>query len=285
MCAALVGVGIEAAGREIEHPRADAAVDQLRDRLQARRQLRVRVMHRRGVTARRLRDAGHRVLRDRVARRDEFLVAVRGGRDGVHVVVDRRDRARINVADGPIDEAAERAAEGDIRRLHADQCARCRHAERGRDEGGVIREMVERVAEPAERADILVVRRHPDLGAPEVREVRRRILDALDHRQIARVPDAVQAAEIRMEGERIGDRQHGGGRLADRRAQLGIERVLIGDDGVQAVVAAAELEDDERARRRVGRDAVARRHEVRRRRGRGARARGVAPEKRDARRR
>ena len=93
-------------------------------------------------------------------------------------------------------------------------------------------------------------RRPPDVRALEVGPAGVRVARPLDNREPPLVEDVSQAGQPRMKAERppIGvtaDLQHLTGRNRDRRTPAEIERILIGHDRAQGIVAPAEIHHDE----------------------------------------
>ena len=96
----------------------------------------------------------------------------------------------------------------------------------------------------------------PDVEPLEMRAARIQVPGALDDRQPAFVENVPEAAKPGMQPEgaaaRVGpDLQHRACRDGDRRSPAVIERIQIGHDGVQRVVAAAQVEHDQAARPRA----------------------------------
>jgi hypothetical protein len=102
-------------------------------------------------------------------------------------------------------------------------------------------------SEPAPTLCQQRIRRVPDVPGREVRKARVRITDVRDDGHALRVPERFHPGHDRIQAERAVEVQDRGDRNPDARAQCWVERVGVGHDGVQAVVAAHELEHDERA--------------------------------------
>ena len=108
--------------------------------------------------------------------------------------------------------------------------------------------LVDRAGEPAGcRLVVVEPGRLPDRHALEVRPVRVGIAHALHDRQPLLARAAWKSFERRMQTDVVVDFLDVRRRDLDRRPLLSIFVVAIGDDGVQAVVAAVELDDDEDA--------------------------------------
>ena len=248
-------VGVESAERHVGDAQLRAAGDHLRDELQSARDRRLRV-----------RD-GRRVLRDGVRQR-------RGRRDGVggrgleqrgvrHVlrelVVELEQRglpaARLRLVGRELLEAV-------FGGVHGRHDRRLRRVQLRCDEAVDV-EAVQRVvllrfeagqvaAEPAFAGGGARPRALPDEHRLEVREVRAGVADAVDDGELLAVPQRLQCAELRMQAEVVVQRHHLAGGHHQRRPELRIGRVAIRHERVQPVVAAGELDDHQRLRRRLG---------------------------------
>ncbi len=98
----------------------------------------------------------------------------------------------------------------------------------------------------------------PERHRREVRERRLVVADALHDRDLALVVEVLHPAHRLVPAELRVDFQDVGFLDADRRPMPVVERVAVRDDGVEAVVAAEPLEDDEDLARRIRGDAAAR---------------------------
>jgi hypothetical protein len=85
-----------------------------------------------------------------------------------------------------------------------------------------------------------------------VRQVRLRIAHALDDRELARFPARVQLLQRRVQARAVRELHHLVAGDGDAWAQRGVEGIAIGHDGVEAVVAAPQLHQDEQPARRLG---------------------------------
>ena len=251
---ALLGMRVVAAGLHPEHLGADAADDRPGDRAQRVAEAGVRIGRGRRVL-RHLGDAVHG--RERALRRGVDERQVRAV--DRHV---RRDARRRGARVALIRRAAVRARERVLRRAR-----NRRHRDGARDHRprqlavGVPadqridrqRQRVEVAPEPARALRRGHARRRPDVGAEEVRAAQVRIAGALDHGHAALVEDVAQADQVRVQAERVAgavaaDLQHRSRRDGDRRPARVVEGVAVGHDGVQRVVAAAEVEHHQVAR-------------------------------------
>jgi hypothetical protein len=87
----------------------------------------------------------------------------------------------------------------------------------------------------------------PDLDRAEVRQVGLRVAEAEQQRQFVLLPQRHQRRERRVQPEAGVEPQQVGGRQRERRPQRRIGRVGIRHDGVQAVVAALQLDQHQHA--------------------------------------
>jgi hypothetical protein len=72
--------------------------------------------------------------------------------------------------------------------------------------------------------------------------VRRRIADALEHRELFLLPERQQRRERGMQARPRRERKHAVVRERELRTQRVVSRIGIGNEGVEAVVAALELD-------------------------------------------
>ena len=100
-------------------------------------------------------------------------------------------------------------------------------------------------AQPALRADLFGLAGVPDVHAAEVGTVGRGVADAVDDGHLAGVVQRLDFGQGGVEGKMVVDGQGGGGGDAHGGAAVVIAPVGIGDDGIEAIVAAGELDDDE----------------------------------------
>jgi hypothetical protein len=107
-------------------------------------------------------------------------------------------------------------------------------------------EAVEVAAQPAGPA-LGPVTRHPPGGRREVAEVGRDVADPLDDGELAGVEPALQVRQLGVEPHTRADGQGIGGLDRDARPLGVVGRVAGRHDGVEAVVAAAQLDGDEHA--------------------------------------
>ena len=78
-----------------------------------------------------------------------------------------------------------------------------------------------------------------------MRAVGRRIADAVDDGHLARIIQGLDLGQRRVKAEVVVNRQHLVGGDAHGRPVVVVTAVSVGNDGVQVVVAAGELDDDE----------------------------------------
>ncbi len=251
----LGGVRVEAAERDVGDAELRTAVDDLRDELEAAGERRLRVRHRRRVRARGglhglragdgvvggaldQRGVGH-VGRELVVELEQGGLTAAGLR-----LVGRESLEAVRVGGG----------RGDGRRL--------RRVELRRDELADV-EAVQRVvflrlelrevgAEPAV-VGVLGAGVLPDGHRLEVRKVGVRVADAVDDGELLAVPERLEGAELRVEAEVAVERDDLRRVDLQRRAERGVGGIAVGHERVEAVVAAGELEDDERAALSLGR--------------------------------
>jgi hypothetical protein len=108
--------------------------------------------------------------------------------------------------------------------------------------------LVQRAGQPAGPVGVGVQpARVPDGHRLEVRPVRVRITDALHDRQLPLLQELLQAGQGGMQPHAVVDPADLVLRYLQVRAVLAVVIVAVGHDGVQAVVAAVELQDDEHA--------------------------------------
>jgi len=88
--------------------------------------------------------------------------------------------------------------------------------------------------------------RLPGAHGRVVLAARVRITDALHHAQVPVVEQSSKPLQPRMEAEHRIDLVQLRGRQGQRRATLGVQIESVGDDSVQAVVAAGKLDHDDR---------------------------------------
>ena len=112
-----------------------------------------------------------------------------------------------------------------------------------------------------------------------MRSARVRVADALDDGQLVLVVQRLERLQVGVEADLIVQVEHLVGGDPDLGSKLVIQPVAVGDDGVQAVVAAAELDHDQGAlarahrRRRCGTRGLGHRCSGRDLRGRRGRCR------------
>ena len=80
-----------------------------------------------------------------------------------------------------------------------------------------------------------------------MRQIGLRVAHALDDRQLVLLPQGDQTFELRVQTGAAVDAQDIVGLDADRVAQLVVGRVGVGDQGVEPVVAAFELDQHQHA--------------------------------------
>jgi hypothetical protein len=86
----------------------------------------------------------------------------------------------------------------------------------------------------------------PYIHRPEVGAIGVRIADAVDNGDFPLIPQAFDGPHARIKAKGIIDGQDILGRNGDRRAEIVVEPVGVWDNGVEAVVAAAQLYDHKR---------------------------------------
>ena len=115
------------------------------------------------------------------------------------------------------------------------------HAVRG--EAARDRRRGERARQPAVRQVLIGLRCGvPDLDRAEVRQVRIRITDALKHGQSPVLPQRQERREGRMQSRAVGQLHHRIARDRDLRPQRVIVGIGVGDQRVEAVVAALQFD-------------------------------------------
>jgi hypothetical protein len=85
----------------------------------------------------------------------------------------------------------------------------------------------------------------PDVHRAEVGAIRVGVADALEDGQLAIFEEVLHRGEVGMKANMVGDFQDGLGVNAEGGALAVVGVVGVGHDGVQAVIAAGELDDDE----------------------------------------
>jgi hypothetical protein len=104
----------------------------------------------------------------------------------------------------------------------------------------------EAACQPALRQVLVAVgRRVPYLDRAEMRQVRICVTEALQYRQFARLPQRQQRLQRGMQSMALAQRQHLAGGDGDARPQRVIVRVGVGHHGIEPVVAALELDQDQ----------------------------------------
>src|SRR5262245_49760841 len=114
---------------------------------------------------------------------------------------------------------------------------------------GGPRYIIERPADPAEALVILAIEagRLPDRHAHVVRSVRVRIPHSLHDRQAATLQQSGRLAQRWVQTHRVVDLDQLVGSDAELATAAGITLIAIRHDGIDAVVAAIELNDDQHA--------------------------------------
>ena len=110
---------------------------------------------------------------------------------------------------------------------------------------GVGVDVADDAAQPALGADLFRFAGVPDVHAAEVGAVGRRIADAVDDGDLAGIIEIFDFRDGWIEAEMVVDGQHPVGGDADGGTAIVVTAVSIGNDGVEVVVAAGELDDDE----------------------------------------
>ncbi len=233
-------------------PHADLGADQLGEQLEHPRELERRILGR----ARRVVADGGRDLLAALAGRQRAALD-----EAEQVVVRGRRRGRFDV-----DQVAA------VGRVRAGQVLEGRvagRADRGHDRpGGVQGERLVDLADvnPGDLRAVLVVScrpvdgpaqpaglprgargvgRLPDVHRLEVLALRVRVADALDDAQEPVLIQPVECRQLGMKAQVLIDLVNLAGGQPQGRPGLGVEIIGVGDDGVQAVVAAGKLDDDE----------------------------------------
>ena len=243
-------VRVEATRLHPEHLGADALGHRARDRLQRLAKPVIGIGDARlvGAHCRHAVERGHRGLRRRADKRDVRLVDryVRrdadGGRSLEHGLV-----SGIRTVEGIPADARDR---GDrhrrglqrVRRV-ASGVPRNQWIERRRKRGEVT-------PHPPVARRIRRVSRGPDVGAGEMRSAGVLVPDALDQRESTLIEDILQPSEFRMQTQRFAagvaaDLQDGPGGNPERRPPAVIERIGVGHQHAQAVVATAQIQHDQ----------------------------------------
>ena len=146
-----------------------------------------------------------------------------------------------------VDPAVEfRRAEADAGVLHRAEALRLGLVEADADRGiGAGAGVVEVAAEPAGVRAVVGVAGFPDRGGDEVRAVRVRIADALDDAEIAFLEQRAEEGHRGVQADVVAELDDVLFLLREARPRLVIGVVGVGDQGVEPVVAAGELEHDE----------------------------------------
>src|SRR2546425_1043069 len=106
--------------------------------------------------------------------------------------------------------------------------------------GGVV-VLRDGLPEPAVLLLAVGIARLPDPDRVEVGEVRFRVADALDDRDLALIPEALDPAHRAVEAEARVERERGVRGARQRRPEVAQRQALERDDGLQTVGAAGEL--------------------------------------------
>ena len=120
----------------------------------------------------------------------------------------------------------------------------------------IAAERVEVLAEPAGTLRVGRIGGRPDVGAQEMRSAGVLIAGALNQRHASLVENRFQPREPRVQAERhagrIGaDLEHVAGGHRQRRPAAVIERVGVGNQHAERIIAAGEVQHDERAQRQA----------------------------------
>ena len=110
---------------------------------------------------------------------------------------------------------------------------------------GVGVDVADDAAQPALGADLFRFAGVPDVHAAEVGTVGRGIADAVDDRHLAGVVQLLEFGQGRVEAVVVINGQYLVGGDAHGGPVVVVASVAVGYDGVQVVVAAGELDDDE----------------------------------------
>ena len=238
---------VEAAGRHVEHLRADALVHRAGHGPHRQAERRVGIRERRRVVGhggdavergkRRLRafvDERHFGTTDRDVRVHAHRRGLLGGRLGTGV----RARERVSCRVG------DRGYGDVVGRQDARQAAGCVPSDQRIDRR---RQRIEIPAYPAEALRVAGIAGRPNIRTGEMRPALIRIAGALHEREPALIEDLLQAGEARVQAQRhvrrVGpDLQNVGGRHGQRRPAAVVKRILIGDHRADRVVAAAQIE-------------------------------------------
>jgi len=244
----LPGVGVEAADGDMVDLGAEVGGDQLGDRLEAAREAVVGILRGALIGSRDRLQPGGGVQRLPGGVADVPVVALGGPvvqrLEGVDLVVAIVGEAAIGEEVEALDGAdrgddalpgPEELGDGvaDVRRLEGAILAAAGVVEVAPDSAGRLRDVG--------------AGRGPDVGRAEVGAVGVGVADPLHHRHVTGVVEALEGAEGGVEADQIVEGEHVALVDRDRRADLIVGGVAVGDDGVEGIVAAAEL-DDESAR-------------------------------------
>src|SRR5262249_43514699 len=101
-------------------------------------------------------------------------------------------------------------------------------------------------AQPALGADFVGLSSVPYIHRPEVRTIRVRIANAIDNGDAPLIPQALDGPHAGMEAKIIIDGQDILGGNMYRGAEIVVQPIAVWHNGIEAVIAAAQLDDDKR---------------------------------------
>ncbi len=257
--AELVGVGVEAVERGVVDPRAEAGLDDLRDQFQPPRQAEVGVRRLAGVVLVELFEPLARVVGREGAPAEEAEQRVAAGRSSRATRSSasrtsrfgrRRRRAGAGTVRGVVSDGT--SVFFALKASGKERAPTCRP---GMSPPTSPALRVEGAAEPAGlQGAVLEPGGLPDLHRAEVRAVGVGVADALDDRGLARSRSLAISPIDGVQADLVGDLVDLPRRQPQGPAGLGVAVEPVRHDGVQAVVAAEELDDDEDAVVRLGVD-------------------------------
>src|SRR6516165_6452871 len=244
---ALPGMRIKGAVVAIEDAAADVGTVRLRDPLELTGDRGVRILHRRGVFQRR--DFDDVLALQRIDRGLTQIVHDRAAADrrAIHLgeaIEHSRALVALNLRQEAV--ALQRAGYACDGYAGGDQGARQArsHADDLHDILLVRVEFARNPAEPPFGADLDRLAGVPDVHGPEVRPRRLLPADAVQNGELAVIPELLHRRHVIGDAVGLVDVDDVVVRYTDRRPVIAIERVVVGNDCIDIVVPASQLQND-----------------------------------------